>query len=298
MSFDIYQTVTDRLVTALEAGTVPWLRPWKTANRGSALEPYNASSGRPYNGVNLLILGCAPYQSLGWMTFNQARALGGCVRKGERGTTVVFWKFDRVRDDETGEVKTRPFARAYTVFNVEQIDGLPETLAAPLPPVAPEGGVIEVARRHGVDLRHGGDRAFFSPTYDFVQMPSADAFKSPEHYDATLAHELTHWTGGKARLDREFGKRFGDQAYAFEELIAEIGSAFACARLGVPLDGLQHPAYLANWLAVLKGDKRAIFTAASAAKRAAELLLGAAGEGEADGDPGEAHGELADALAA
>ena len=270
---DIYQDVTDRIVKTLESGTVPWLRPWRDNKCGSALEPYNAATGRPYNGINLLILGTMPYADLGWLTFKQAKELGGSVRGGEHGTHVVFWKFEHQKDKETGEVKTVPFARMYTVFNVSQCDGLDANkLKRPAAPVAGSTDMNAVASRAGATVRHGGNKAFYTTKGDFIQIPSIEAFRTPELYQATLAHELTHWTGHKDRCAREFGKRFGDQAYAFEELVAEIGSAFLCARHGIALESLQHPAYVATWLEVLKNDKRAIFTASSKAKQATEFL--------------------------
>ena len=180
-----------------------------------------------------------------------------------------------MRDADTGETKTVPFAKAYTVFNVEQCDGLDlSKIKNPVPAIAGETPINEIAARVGAQVKHGGNKAFFSPSQDFVAMPSLDAFSTAEGYQATLAHELTHWTGHKSRLDRVFGRRFGDNAYSFEELVAEIGSAFVCAASGVRMEGLQHSAYLASWLSVLKGYKRAIFTAASKAKEAAEFLIG------------------------
>lgn len=274
---DIYQETTDRIVAAIESGTAPWLKPWNGKSGG--MVPFNAVSGRPYNGINLLILGTSEYSSLGWLTYRQAASLGGNVRKGEKGTTIVFWQFNHRKDKPTGEVKVIPLAKAYTVFNVEQCEGLDAgKIIIPAPAVAGASWANDIAARHAVTLEHGGDRAYFNPSRDFVRMPSAADFKSPEAYQSTLAHELTHWTGHKDRLAREFGKRFGDGAYAFEELVAEIGSAFLCAAHGVATDSLQHPEYVANWLEVLKGDKRAIFTAASKAKIAAEYLAGKAEE--------------------
>jgi len=222
-----------------------------------------------------LILGSLPYSELGYLTFKQAKELGGSVRKGETGTMVVFWKFETREDKETGKVKTVPFARGYTVFNTAQCDGLDESkIKRPAAPMAGQTDMNALASRVGAVIRHGGNKAFYTTQGDFVQMPRADAFLSEGHYQSTLAHELTHWTGNEKRCNRQFGKRFGDEAYAFEELVAEIGSAFLCASHGVALDGLQHPAYVASWLKVLKGDKRAIFTASSKAKEAAAFLSG------------------------
>lgn len=265
---DIYQTVTDRIVASLEQGTAPWLKPW-ASNKCGAVGPYNAASGRPYNGINWLVLGEG-----GWLTFKQAKELGGSVRKGEKGTQIVFWSFPKIRDTETGEEKVVPFAKGYTVFAVEQCDGIDASkLKAPAPITAGQTNINVIAAQAGAQVRHGGSRAYYSPSTDHVQMPSLDAFESADAYAGTLAHELVHWTGHQSRCDRQFGKRFGDDAYAFEELVAEIGSAFVCAQTGIALEGLQHDSYVASWLKVLKGDKRAIFTASSQAKKAAEFLL-------------------------
>lgn len=270
---DIYQEVTDRIITSLESGSVPWLRPWRDNNSGCSMEPYNAATGRPYNGINLLILGSMPYSDLGWMTFKQAQELGGNVRKGEHGTMVIFWKFDRCKDKDSGETKVVPFARGYTVFNVAQLENIEEAkLKRPAAPVAGQTDINALAQRVGAIIRHGGNKAFYTTAGDYVSIPSLDAFKNINHYQATLAHELTHWTGHEKRCNRQFGKRFGDAAYAFEELVAEIGSAFLCAHHGIALEGLQHPQYVKGWLEVLKGDKRAIFTASSKAKEAATFL--------------------------
>ena len=272
---DIYQETTDRIVAALESGVAPWLRPWRDGASGSALEPFNALSGRAYNGINLLILGSAAFGSLGWLTYRQAQELGGNVRKGEKGTSIVFWQFNAVKDGDDGKVKTIPFARFYTGFNTDQCEGLDTAkLKVPEPPVIGETDINALAAKIGAVVRHGGNRAFYSPAGDFVQMPGSEAFKDFNCYRATLAHELTHWTGHKDRCAREFGKRFGDSAYAFEELVAEIGSAFVCVRHGVALEGLQHPSYLKSWLDVLKADKRAIFTASSQARKAAAYIMG------------------------
>ena len=273
---DIYQQVTDRIIASLEQGTAPWLKPWAEGKCGTA-GPFNAVTGRPYNGINWLVLG-----SGGWLTFKQAKELGGSVRKGEKGTQIVFWSFPKIKDSETGEEKVVPFAKGYTVFAVEQCDGLDTAkLKAPQPIVAGETNINVIAALAGAQVRHGGSKAFYSPSTDHVQMPSLEAFESADAYAGTLAHELVHWTGHQSRCDRQFGKRFGDDAYAFEELVAEIGSAFVCAQTGIPLEGLQHDRYVASWLKVLKGDKRAIFTASSQAKKAAEFLLASAEEEEA-----------------
>lgn len=272
---DIYQQVTDRIIASLETGAAPWLKPWADGKCGT-MGPYNAASGRPYNGINWLVLG-----SGGWLTFKQAKELGGSVRKGEKGTAIVFWSFPKIKQDD-GTEKVVPFAKGYTVFHVEQCEGIDAAkLKQPEPIAAGNTNINVLAAQAGAQVRHGGSKAYYSPTSDYIGMPSLSAFESADAYACTLAHELVHWTGHKSRCDRQFGKRFGDDAYAFEELVAEIGSAFVCAQTGIPLDGLQHPAYIASWLKVLKGDKRAIFTASSQAKKAAELVMASGEEEEA-----------------
>ncbi len=280
---DIYDTATDRIIAALEQGAAPWVRPWTATGSGM---PRNGSTGRNYNGVNVLLLWAEShakgYDSGEWFTYRQAKALGGNVRKGEKGTGIVFWRFlEKSGTDDAGEETTRkiPMARAYTVFNREQCDGLPE------PKEAPKVATLSEAERHEqaerfiaatrADVRHGGGRAFYSPTLDYVQLPRFETFKDGASYYATGLHELTHWTGHTSRCARDFENRFGSQAYAAEELVAELGAAFLCAELGI--DGqLQHPEYIKSWLKVLRGDKRAIFTAASKARQAAQYLKGAA----------------------
>lgn len=277
---DIYQTITDNIVAALEKGAAPWIKPW-TATSGGSL-PHNAVSGRAYNGVNFIVLSCAAYASNGWLTYKQAKELGGNVRKGEKGTQIVFWSFPKVTDKATGEIKTVPFAKGFTVFNVEQCEGLDTSKLKGFTPTVQGATAINVlADTVNADVRHAGGSAYYQPTHDFIAMPGVDTFTSQEAYAGTLAHELVHWTGHKDRCDRQFGKRFGDDAYAFEELVAEIGSAFVCASAGIPLEGLQHDAYIASWLKVLKADKRAIFTASSQAKKAADWLFSATQQEEA-----------------
>jgi antirestriction protein ArdC len=217
-----------------------------------------------------------------WLTFKQATDFGGHVRKGEKSTTVVYastFKRTETSDDGTKVDRSIPFLKTYAVFNAEQCDGLPARFTEQVPPPAghvdPLPAVLDFARHTGADIRTGGARAYYTPTGDYVQMPEAATFESPEAHAATLAHELAHWTGHGSRLARDFkaSKRFGDDAYAAEELVAELAAAFLAADLGfeaTPRD--DHAAYLASWLRVMKADKRAIFTAASAASRAAAYL--------------------------
>ncbi|GHD21274.1 ArdC family protein [Tianweitania populi] len=278
---DIYQQITNRIIQQLENGVRPWLRPWET--NGLPVRP-TRSTGEPYRGINVLVLwdaaSQAGYSSPYWFTFKQALALNACVKKGERGTFVVYaGSMEKTEQSETGEDIERriPFLKSYAVFNAEQIEGLD----AKYYPVAPEpkatgerlAQVDRFVENTGVDLRHGGNRAFYNGGLDFVQMPNFEQFSTPEGYAATLCHEVVHWSGHEARLNRTFGKRFGDQAYAREELVAEIGSAFLGVDLGVSIEPREdHAAYLESWLKCLKEDKRAIFQAASAAERAAGFL--------------------------
>lgn len=282
---DLYQRVTDQIVAALEQGVRPWQKPWSaTAATGRIVLPMR-SNGVPYRGTNILMLwGAATdngYQSPTWLTYKQAAELGGQVRKGEKGSLVVFASTmtRSETDDQTGEENERnvPFLKGYTVFNTEQIDGLPErfnTVPFSRPATVERNARVEVfATATGAMIRHGGNRAFYSPTTDSVQMPPIEAFRDAASYYGVLAHELTHWTGHASRLDRQFGKRFADKAYAFEELVAELGSAFISAELDLTAEPrADHADYLGHWLGILKADKRAIFTAASHAQRAADYL--------------------------
>lgn len=272
---DLYQQVTDKIIAALESGVAPWVKPWNSAAAHGGM-PYNAVSGKPYRGVNVALLYAPHFASNAWMTFKQAKDLGANVRKGEHGSIIVFYKPFAVKDrnaqpDASGNVpeRTIPLLKAYHVFNAEQIDNLPENYAAPVTirPPMPADTLLAQAT-----ITHGGDRAFYHPALDFIRLPQPSQFRSEADYQATALHELTHWTGHASRLAREYGKKFGDQAYAREELVAEMGAAFLCARCGI--DGqLQHPEYIANWLKVLKNDKRAILTAASHAQKAADFIL-------------------------
>jgi antirestriction protein ArdC len=222
------------------------------------------------------------FSSSTWMTYKQAQELGGQVRKGECGSLVVFAdSITTTEDNGKGEEVERriPFMKGYTVFNIEQIDGLPalygQEPSPALAPLALHQGAEEFFAKTGATFRHGGNQACYSPASDVIRLPPPAAFRDPESYAATKAHELIHWTGHVSRCTRELGKRFGGRAYAFEELIAELGAAFLCADLGItPEIREDHGAYLAHWLAVLKEDKRAIFTAATHAQRAADFLQG------------------------
>ena len=278
MKRDVYQSVTDTIVSLLESDLPPWRKPWGQSKAIDSALPFNAATGRHYNGINVPLLWAdaqeSGYDSNGWLTYKQALDLGGHVRKGEHGQLVVFWKFQEVEDKHTGKKKTVPFARGYTVFNVRQCDGLSGGKVGEIPsPVEPDN-VIAWAQSIGARIQHGGNRACFIPSHDLIQLPRPEQFPERAEYHATALHELTHWTGHKSRLDRTFGKRFGDDSYAFEELVAEMGSAFLCATIGIENAPLtQHASYLNGWLKILKSDNRAIFTAASHAQKATDYCL-------------------------
>lgn len=277
---DLYAEVTSKIVDALEAGTPPWIRPWS-----GDLErvPTNGSSRRPYRGINCVLLGFEAqlrgFSRNVWLTYRQATELGAQVRGGEHGSTVVFFKRHEVPADDadpSAEPRVVPLLRSFTVFNLDQIDKLPERLQKPsaernewVREHAPE----KLLADSGARIEHGGFAAFYSPEDDRIQLPERELFADAGSYYGTALHELTHWSGHSSRLDRQLGRRFGESAYAMEELIAEIGSAFLCA--ACRLEGrLQHEAYVADWIRVLKGDKRAVFTAAAKAQQAADFIEG------------------------
>jgi antirestriction protein ArdC len=287
MKQDVYSRITDKIVADLEKGSRPWHQPWNAEHAAGKITRPLRFNGAPYSGINVVMLWSEAvergYSAPIWMTFRQARELGGHVRKGEHGTGVVYAAtFKRAEvDQETGEDIERdiPFMKGYTVFNVEQIEGLPDhyyaTAAQPVLAEDERLAALEAFFAHtGAQVRHGGNRAYYTPGPDYIQMPPFPFFETPESYYATLGHEATHWTRHGSRLDRDFGrKRFGDEGYAMEELVAELGSAFLCADLGLtPEVRDDHAAYIGSWIKVLKEDKRAIFTAASHAQRAVTFL--------------------------
>lgn len=283
---DIYTSVTNTIIAALERGVRPWMQPWSADHAAGKIARPLRHNLEPYRGINVLMLWgeaiSSGYSAPIWMTFKQAKELGGNVRKGEKGSLVVYANtLTRSDTDEaTGEDAERviPYLKSYTVFNAEQVEGLPERftqIATPkLEPVLRNAKADQFFAATGAKINHGGGRAFYSISEDRIQMPPFEAFRDPESYYATLAHEATHWTRHATRLERDFGrKRWGDAGYAAEELVAELGAAFLCADLDLtPEVRDDHAAYIENWLTVLKGDKRAIFTAASYAQKAADFL--------------------------
>jgi len=278
---DVYSNLTDRIVAALENGVQPWFKPWQSSWGGRSIGRPLRANGKPYRGINVIALWIAAedagYGNPYWMTYKQAKTLGAFVRKGEKGTEVVYANRHTVTDEETGANRSYAYLRTYTVFNCEQIEGLPEQYQ-PKPREVAKNERIEAAEAFtanlGMDLRFGGDMAFYSPSNDRVQMPEFDTFDTAADYYCTLNHETVHWTKAEKRLDRDLGKqRWGDAGYAMEELVAELGSVFLAADLGIvakPRAG--HASYIAHWLKVMKDDKRAIFTAASHAEKAVKYL--------------------------
>lgn len=282
---DVYARVTGQIVRQLEAGVRPWQRPWSAGGAGGQVVRPLRSNGTPYRGINVLTLWLAAaeagYPSPFWFTFRQAGELGGHVRKGERGALVVYANSvtkAEPTDDGEGAEREVFILKGYTVFNACQVEGLPGWLSGALPdrfsPADRVGAADAFFRATGIDLRHGGDRAFYSPDADYVRLPPFVAFNDPVSYYATLAHEATHWTGHPSRLARELrGAAVRDEGYAREELVAEIGAAFLCADLRLALDPREdHAAYLAAWLRILKDDKRAVFKAAAQAQKAVDFL--------------------------
>jgi antirestriction protein ArdC len=299
----LYQTITDRIISELEQGRVPWVQPWTTANTGLGM-PHNAVTARPYSGINILTLWnsvvARGFSCHAFLTFRQALELGGHVRRGEEGTPVVFAhrfipKEEKARAaaEQRDTVRCVPFLKQFTLFSVDQCEGLPSALSEPRPPI-PVGLILPQAAKliaaTGADFRIGGAMAFYSPAHDVVHVPRPDDFHEPVNWHRTALHELGHWTGHSSRLDRDQSGRFGSKEYGREELVAEMAGAFVCAALGIE-PTVRHSDYLGSWLDIMREDNRAIVRAASAASRAADLLLGFAGDPEPDthGSDVEAH---------
>lgn len=272
---DVYQIVTDRIVGLLESGTVPWRQPWI----GSSQTPQNLVSRRAYRGVNFFLLGSAGFPTPFWLTFGQAKELGGTVRQGERSWPVVFWKI--FEDEEGDKPRTIPLLRYYRVFNVAQCDGIESPAAEqkgePFQPIKRCERTV-AAMPNPPTIRHGGDRAIYFPPADEVRMPAAERFASPEGYYCTLFHELTHATGHRTRLNRREVAEphgFGGDPYAREELVAEMGAAFLCGHCEIMPATVENSAsYIRNWLGRLKDDRRLVVQAAGQAQKACDFILG------------------------
>lgn len=279
------QRVTNQIRAALEQGVRPWVRPWNSEHAGDAFALPLRANGTPYRGINVLILWSAAleqgYAARSWYTFKQAQALGGAVRRGERGRPVVFYSGNRTQaegsnDEASDAAPARAVLRSYVVFNAEQLDGLPSAAAHEIVSLELAGGVDLAERfaRVPAHVEHAGSHAFYVPSQDFIRMPPQSAFPDQRRYYATLAHELAHWTRHPTRLDRDFGSnRFGDAGYAREELVAELTSAFIGAELGLPVDHINdHASYIDAWLKVLDREPGALLAAAGKAQAAADFL--------------------------
>jgi len=303
----LYDEVTARIVGELEAGRVPWVQPWDAAAFAPGL-PRNADSGRSYSGINILILwgeaAARGFAAQRWLTFRQALGAGGAVRRGEKGTTIFYAaRFTPkggegegasaphasgapgaanggdiggdIGGDARGDARGVPFLKRFTVFNVNQCEGLPPRCLStdtPLPPRETVPIAEALIAASGADFRIGGHEAYYSPSHDFVAVPPQQAFRSQIDYYRTALHELGHWTGHPSRLDRDQSGPFASAAYGREELCAELASAFLCAALGIK-PTVRHADYIGAWLAILRADTRAIFKAASLASKAADYLM-------------------------
>lgn len=281
---DAYQIITNRIIEQLEKGTVPWHKPWN----GSANMPRSLASKKPYRGINVFILAFAPYTNPYWLTYRQAKMLGGQVKKGEHGTQITFWKLNKYsdRDAETGEMKTKniPMLRYYTVFNIEQCEGLDMSKVPELKPVERfEHNPILAAEQivsdmpHRPEVRHTQNQAFYNPAEDYVNMPKTERFEVAEEYYSTLFHELTHSTGHTDRCARKGfmdSHKFGSEPYSKEELCAELGAAFLANEAGIIERTFDNSAaYVKGWLSKLKDDKKLIINAAAQAQKAADYIL-------------------------
>ena len=279
---DNYQIITDAVLELMEKHGKDWCKPWQ-AQAGAG--HHNVKSGKSYNGTNIFLLAVSAmkqdFASNEWGTFKQWQDKGAKVRKGQKGTKIIFFDKIKVEDKETQEERLIPMLKGFTVFNADQVDGYD---AKPVEPIT------ETKARHdrsealiaatGADIRFGGDRAFYVPSEDFVQMPILEDFKGTdtssdvETYYSTMFHELTHWTGAKGRMDRKMIGKFGSNAYAFEELIAELGAVFLTCQVGINVaPRADHAKYLNNWLEVIKNDKRAMVKAFAQAQKASDFIL-------------------------
>jgi len=281
---DHYQELTDSVVAALEAGTRPWQKPWNPDVAGGAAAPVNAATGHRYRGVNVLALGMSPLafatEDPRWTTYKQANERGWQVRRGEKGTTVFFFKQLLVGDDSGSDEpdergKRIPIMRSFTVFHASQIEGIPPfTPPRAAQPITERIDSVEtIIRNSKAVVRIGGDRAFYSPATDHIQVPPAAAFHTPHDYAVTTLHECGHWSGAGHRLNRDLSGRFGSELYAKEELKAELASFFVGNILGLPTDVPNHASYLASWIRLLKNEKQELFRAAADAQKIADYLL-------------------------
>ncbi len=284
---DVYTLVTSSIIEQLERGVRPWMRPWSVEHAAGRICRPLRHNGEPYKGINVLMLWASAevqgFASPYWLTFQQCKQLGGFVKKGEHGSPVVYastFKKTDTTDDGQETEREIAFLKEYTVFAADQCEGLPEHFyqlaEQPKESIERIDAVEQFCANTKADIRYGGARAYYAIQDDYIRLPPFETFRDPESHAATLIHELTHWTRHETRLNRDLGrKRFGDEGYAAEELVAELGSAFLCADLHITPDVREdHASYIASWLEILKNDKRAVFTAASLASQAVDYLHG------------------------
>ena len=279
---DTYQALTDQITALISEHGTDWLKTWSSKASGNI----NSISGKEYQGINVFSLAVSSFannfESDEWLTYKQAQAKGWQVKKGSKGTRIIYFKINEYENKKTGDIDKVPMIKQYSVFNGDQVEGfIPTKEPATEAETFDNCDLVEATiEAHEITLRHGGDTAFFSPQLDFIQMPMKEDFISTDEennqqtYYSTLLHEVTHWTGHKKRLARDFSGRFGSNAYAFEELVAEIGSVFLCSKMGVKASPSQNNAkYLNGWLEVLNNDKRAIVKAFSLAQKASNYIV-------------------------
>ena len=273
MSQTIYTEITQSIIEQLEQGAAPWIKPWKADSSADK----NLVSQKPYQGINRLLLGMSSmvkgYSVPVWASYKQWESIGANVKKGEKGTKIVFYSPVTKQDKQTGDVEKYAVLKTYFVFNAAQVEGID---IVPAETVTAEFTAVELAEQRiiktGAAISHGGDAAFYMPSADRIQLPNKSAFDSEANYYATAFHELAHWTGAKNRLDRDLDKgRFGNPAYAFEELVAEMSAAFLCSDYGIQGE-LRHAGYIGHWLKALREDSKAVFKAAALAQKAADYI--------------------------
>lgn len=269
---DAYKVITDKVIAMLETHGSGWTKPWSDSLAGA---PVSLSTGNPYRGINRLLLGLEGRSDTRWGTYKAWSEKGGQVRKGEKGTAVIFFKPLEIRGDD-GEVEKKiPFARIYNVFNAEQVDGIELIQPEEFTPIELDQRCEDFVAATAAQIRFGGDSAFYSPVVDYIGMPRSEAFETTAGYYGVLLHELTHWTGHSTRCDRKILNSFGNEEYAFEELVAELGATFLCADLGIEIEPREdHAQYIASWLKALRNDKKLIVKAAKQAQLASEFLHG------------------------
>jgi antirestriction protein ArdC len=268
MQQQIFNQVTQHIIQNLETGVMPWARPW-TSNCGI---PKNQLTGKYYRGFNVLMLWCAAntrgYESDRWLTRRQADTMGGNVQEGEIGTTLIFWRPVTIKGDTSSDHKTFPITKFFTVFNVDQVDGI-DVDDSPINDWQPEAQADQLLKL--ANVKYGSHQAYYAQKQDVIRLPDRKSFNNAAGFYSTALHELAHWTGADHRLNRLGRFPYGSPKYCFEELIAEMGAAFLCSMIGIQ-GQLQHAEYISSWLEVLKSDNRAILSAASGAQKVVDFV--------------------------